>query len=102
MIGKKNKKPAVTYSTFEIAEHLDNEKMIAEYLSLAAQDVNPDVLILALSEVAKARGMAQVAKDAGLGRESLYKALRQGSKPRFETITAIMRALNVQIAVAAK
>jgi len=46
--------------------------------------------------------MAQVAKDAGLGRESLYKALRHGSKPRFETIAAVMRALNVRIAVEAK
>ena len=98
----KAKKSKVTYSTFEVADYLNNETVISEYLSIAAQDENPDVLILALSEVAKARGMAQVAKDAGLGRESLYKALRQGSKPRFETITAIMRALNVQIAVAAK
>lgn len=46
--------------------------------------------------------MAQVAKDAGLGPESLYKALRHGSKPCFETIAAIMRSLNVRIAVAAK
>ena len=102
MDKNKSKKPAVIYSTFVVSDYLNNETVISEYLSLAAQDENPDVLILALSEVAKARGMAQVAKDAGLGRESLYKALRQGSKPRFETITAIMRALNVQIAVAAK
>lgn len=99
---KKPKKTAVTYAAFEVSEHLNNEAVIAEYLSLAAQDADSDVLIMALSDVAKARGMAQVAKDAGLGRESLYKALRQGSKPRFETIAAIMRALNVQIAVAAK
>jgi len=46
--------------------------------------------------------MAQVAKDAGLGRESLYKALSQGSKPRYETIAAVLRALNVRIAVAVK
>lgn len=76
--------------------------MIAEYLSLAAQDANPDVLMMALSDLAKARGMAQVAKDAGPGRESLYKALRQGSKPRFETIEAIMRALIVKMEVAVK
>lgn len=76
--------------------------MIAEYLSLAAQDANPDVLMMARSDVAKARGMAQVAKDAGLGRESLYKALRQGSKPRFETIAAIMRALILKLEVAVK
>jgi probable addiction module antidote protein len=92
----------VTFSTFEIADHLKNETVIAEYLSLAAQDSNSDVLLMSLADVAKARGMAQVAKDAGLGRESLYKALRQGSKPQFATIAAVMRALNVKIEVVAK
>lgn len=95
-------KAQVSYAAFEIADYLDNEEVIAEYLSAAAQDKNSDVLLKALSDVAKARGMAQVAKDAGLGRESLYKALRHGSKPRFETIAAVMRALNVRIAVEAK
>lgn len=99
---KKTPKTKVTYAPFEIADYLDNEEVIAEYLSAAAQDKDSDVLLRALSDVAKARGMAQVAKDAGLGRESLYKALRHGSKPRFETIAAVMRALNVRIAVEAK
>lgn len=89
----------VTYSTFIVSDHLDNEKVISEYLSLAAQDENPDLLLKALSDVAKARGMAQVAKDSGLGRESLYKALSPGAKPRYETIAAVMRALKVKIQV---
>jgi probable addiction module antidote protein len=92
----------VTFSTFEIADHLNNEAVIAEYLSLAAQDSNSDVLLMALADVAKARGMAQVAKDAGLGRESLYKALRQGSKPQFATIAAVIRALGMRIEVGVK
>ena len=99
---KKKSNAKVTYAPFEIADYLDNEAVIAEYLSAAAQDRDGDVLLKALSDVAKARGMAQVAKDAGLGRESLYKALRQGSKPRFETIAAVLRALNVRIAVEVK
>lgn len=99
---KKKPKAKVTYAAFEIADYLDNETVIAEYLSAAAQDRNSNVLLKAISDVAKARGMAQVAKDAGLGRESLYKALRHGSKPRFDTIAAVMRALNVRIAVEAK
>ena len=99
---KKPAKKKITYAPFEIADYLDNEVVIAEYLSAAAQDKNSDVLLKALSDVAKARGMAQVAKGAGLGRESLYKALAPGSKPRFETIAAVMRALNVRIAVEAK
>jgi probable addiction module antidote protein len=73
--------------------------VIAEYLTAAAEDENPDVLLLALADVAKARGMAQVARDAGLGRESLYKALAPGSHPRFETIAAVLRALGVKVAV---
>ncbi len=99
---KKKSNAKTTYAPFEIADYLDNEEVIAEYLSAAAQDKDSDVLLKALSDVAKARGMAQVAKDAGLGRESLYKALRCGSKPRFETIAAVLRALNVRIAVEVK
>ena len=99
---KKKSNAKVTYAPFEIADYLDNEAVIAGYLSAAAQDRDGDVLLKALSDVAKARGMARVAKDAGLGRESLYKALRQGSKPRYETIAAVLRALNVRIAVEVK
>jgi probable addiction module antidote protein len=55
-----------------------------------------DLLLLALGDVARARGMAQVAKDAGLGRESLYKALAPGAKPRFDTVVKVARALGVR------
>ena len=57
---------------------------------------DPDLLLLALADVARAKGMAQVAKDAGLGRESLYKALAPGAKPRFETVMKVARALGVK------
>jgi len=60
---KKKSNAKVTYAPFEIADYLDNEEVIAEYLSAAAQDEDSDVLLKALSDVAKARGMAQVAKD---------------------------------------
>ncbi|NBS35657.1 MAG: putative addiction module antidote protein [Methylocystaceae bacterium] len=86
-------------ATFNVADYLDDDEVIAEYLAEAAEDSNPDVLLAALAEVAKARGMTQVAAAAGLGRESLYKALTPGSHPRFETISAVMRALNVKISV---
>ena len=92
----------IKFSAFEISDHLDNEDVISEYLSLAAKDDNPDVLLKALRDVAKARGMAQVAKDSGLGRESLYKALAPGAKPRFQTIALVMKALNVRLAVAGR
>ena len=89
----------VTYAPFEVADYLDSEEAIAEYLSLAARDENPGVLLKALGDVAKARGMAEVAKASGLGRESLYKTLAPGAKPRFETIATIMRALNVGFSI---
>lgn len=88
-----------TFATFDVADYLDSEETIAEYLTAAAEDPDQAVLLAALSDVAKARGMATVAKAAGLGRESLYKALSPGSHPRHETVSAVMRALGVRFAV---
>src|SRR5208283_4219870 len=70
-----------TYKAFDPAEYLDNDAVIAEYLSAVAEDPNPDVFVAALGDVAKARGMAQIAKDAGLGRESLYNTLERRRTP---------------------
>ena len=88
-----------TYKTFDIADYLDNEEVITQYLSAAAEDPNPDVFVAALGDVAKARGMTQISRDSGLGRESLYKALSAGSHPRFETIKAVLHALGVKFMV---
>lgn len=85
------------HATFSPTDQPDNKEAIAEHLSAAAEDPNPDVFLSALAGIAKARGMAQVAKDAGLGRESLYKALAPGAHPRFETIRAVLRALNFRL-----
>jgi probable addiction module antidote protein len=90
-----------TYAPFEAADYLDSEEVIAEYLSAAAEDPNPDVFLTALGDVAKARGMAQIAKASGLGRESLYKALSAGAHPRHETINVILRALGVKFSIVA-
>lgn len=87
------------FAPFDVAEYLDNEQVIAEYLTAAMADPNPDVFLAALGDVAKARGMAQIAKDAGLGRESLYKALGSGSHPRYDTIKAVLGALGVKLSV---
>jgi len=94
-------KKRTTYKAFDAAEYLDNDAVVAEYLSAAAEDSNPDVFVAALGEVAKARGMAQIAKESGLGRESLYKALSAGAHPRFETINSVLRALGVKFTVVA-
>jgi probable addiction module antidote protein len=89
----------VSLTPFDAARYLDNDEVIAEYLSAAAEDPNPDVFLAALGDVAKARGMAQIARDAGLGRESLYKALSTGAHPRHETVQAVLRAIGVKFAV---
>jgi probable addiction module antidote protein len=96
---KGGKTMKTTYTAFDAAAYLDNDAVIAEYLSAAAEDPNPDVFVAALGELAKARGMAQIAKDAGLGRESLYKALSAGAHPRFETINSVLHALGVKFAI---
>ncbi|PIT76739.1 putative addiction module antidote protein [Limnohabitans sp. JirII-29] len=82
---------------FDAASYLDSEDMIAQYLNLAFESGDTDLLLLAIGDIAKARGMTQVAIDSGLGRESLYKALRAGSKPRFDTMLKVMHALGVRI-----
>ena len=93
------KKKKTRYKPFDAAAYLDNDTVIAEYLSAAAEDSNPEVFVAALGNVAKARGMAQIAREAGLGRESLYKSLTAGARPRFETINSVLHALGVKFAV---
>ena len=84
---------------FDAAEYLDSEEAIAEYLSAALEEDNPALFLAALADVAKARGMTQVAKDAGVGRESLYKALAPGAKPRYDTVLKLARAVGVRFSV---
>ncbi|HQZ03882.1 MAG TPA: putative addiction module antidote protein [Thauera sp.] len=87
----------VKIATFDAADYLNDEETIAEYLTAALEDPNPDVFLAAVRDVARARGMAQLAKDAGLGRESLYKALAPGAKPRYDTVLKLLHALGVKI-----
>lgn len=84
-------------SPFDMAAYLDSPKAIAEYLNQVLADNDTDELIRAIGHIAKARGMTQVAKDAGLGRESLYKALAPGAKPRADTLLKVIRAIGVQL-----
>ncbi len=82
---------------FDAADYLDSDAVIAEYLNAALEDENPDVFLQAIADVAKARGMTHLAKETGLGRESLYKALAPGAKPRYDTVLKLMRALGVEL-----
>ena len=89
------------FAKFDAVDYLDSEELIAEYLAAALEDENPDVFLAAIADVAKARGMSAIAQSAGLGRESLYKALAPGAKPRYETIMKVLHSLGVRLTVTA-
>ena len=86
-------------ATFEASDYLDSEETIAEYLRAALEDPDPAAFLIAVCDVAKARGMSAVASEAGLGRESLYKALKPGAQPRFDTVRRLLEALGVRLDV---
>ncbi|MFK5975976.1 MAG: putative addiction module antidote protein [Sulfurovum sp.] len=87
---------------FDITEYLDSEEAISEYLSQVLEDGDNDEFIRAIGHIAKAKGMAQIAKDTGLGRESLYKAFRANAKPRFDTVMRVMNSLQIQLSASPK
>lgn len=82
---------------FDATEYLNSEEDVAAYLTTVLEEDDPALLAAALGDIARARGMTQVAKDAGIAREALYKALRPGSEPRFETISRVCAALGVRL-----
>ena len=82
---------------FDAADYLNDDETIAEYLTAALEDPNPDAFLVAIKNVARARGMTQLARDAGMGRESLYKALAPGAHPRYETVLKVVRALGITL-----
>ncbi|MDY4479982.1 addiction module antidote protein [[Pasteurella] aerogenes] len=82
---------------FDVAEFLDSEETIQAYLAEVLKEGDQDAFLEALNDIARARGIAELAKQTGLGRESLYKTLSKGSKPRFETIQKILAAFNLEL-----
>ncbi|OOR99925.1 putative addiction module antidote protein [Haemophilus paracuniculus] len=82
--------------TFDVAEHLKNDELIALYLAEILKDGTDEEFIQALNDVARAKGMNELAQKAGIGRESLYQTL-SSKKPRFETIRKILNALNIEL-----
>ena len=81
--------------TFDIAKYLDSNEIIAEYLSQILADGDLDELLSAIGDIARAKGMTQIAKDTGLGRESLYKSFQVGAKPRFDTVMKVLNSFGV-------
>jgi probable addiction module antidote protein len=87
----------VKTTPFDPAKCLDDEQAIADYLTDMLEDGSPGLLAAALGDIARARGMSQIAQDAGIGREALYKALRADAQPRFDTIARVCKALGVKL-----
>ena len=94
-----NKINRLGLAPFDASDYLDSEETIVEYLSVALENPDPDAFLAAVRDVAKARGISTVAADAGLGQESLYKALKPGAQPRFDTVRRLLGALGVKLDV---
>jgi probable addiction module antidote protein len=86
---------------FDPSKYLDDDEAVAEYIRMAIEDGTPGLLAAALGDVARARGMTQVAEAAGLTREALYKALRHDAQPRFDTIQKVCKALGIKLTATA-
>ena len=81
----------------DAAEYLTSDEEVAAYLTTILEENDAALLAAALGDIARARGMTQVAKDSGITREALYKALRPGSEPRFDTVSRVCAALGVRL-----
>lgn len=82
---------------FDVSKYLNDEASIAEYLTMVIEEDDPALLAATLGDIAKARGMTEIAKSTGLAREALYKALRADAQPRFDTVSKVCAALGVKL-----
>lgn len=92
---------SVETKRWDVAEFLETEEDITAYLEAALEENDPAYFAKALGNVARAKGMSQIARDADLGRESLYKALSGEGNPTFATILKVAKALGLQFHVTA-
>lgn len=88
----------VKTKTWDASEHLDSEEMVFAYINAALEDGDPALIAAALGDVAKARGMTEIARSAGLSRESLYRALSRDGNPEFGTVMKVMKVLGIGLA----
>ncbi len=82
---------------FDVANYLDSNELIAEYISQILKDGDMDELMMALDEIARARGITKIAKETGLSRESLYKTFKIGANPKFDTVLKVLKALGIEL-----
>jgi probable addiction module antidote protein len=101
MAKKKTKAQATQTRPYDSAEYLDGDEAIHAYMEAALETNDPAFIAKALGTIARARGMSQIAKRAGLSRESLYKALSTEGNPEFGTVIRVMQALGLKFSIAA-
>lgn len=94
---KTRRRSSIRTIPFDAAEYLDDEESQLEYLNVVLAEGEPGAVVAALGTIARARGMSHVARRSGLGRESLYKALRENGNPEFRTIMGVAAALGYQL-----
>ena len=92
----------VDLPNFDAAPYLDSEAAVAAYLTDILEAHDPALLAAALGDIARARGMSEIAKASGITREALYKALRPDAQPRFDTVNRVCTALGVRLVVQAR
>lgn len=84
---------------FDVVDYLKTEKDIAAYLSAVLEDGDPALFVAAIGDIARAKGMTEIAKKSGVTRESLYRALKVEARPRFETVMRVVQALGMKLSV---
>jgi probable addiction module antidote protein len=89
--------PKTKTRKWDAATYLKSERDIANYINAALEDGDPTLVAAALGDVARAKGMTVVARSAGLGRESLYKALSPDGRPEFATVMKVVQALGLRL-----
>ena len=85
---------------FDASRYLDSDEAIAQYLTAILEEEDPALLAAALGDIARSRGMTEIARASGLTREALYRALRPNAQPRFDTVAKVCKALGVRLVVA--
>ena len=86
-------------TTFDISEYLDSKEMIAEYLSQILSDGDTDELLEAIGNIAKAKGMTQIAKDTGLNKDNIYNIFKVDAEPQFYTVMKILNSFNLKLSI---
>ncbi|MGB5685601.1 MAG: addiction module antidote protein [Candidatus Electrothrix sp.] len=89
----------ITTKKWDASKYLDSPEMIREYLKVSFEEGNSEQLMMALGNVARSQGITEIARKTDLSRQNLYKALSEGSSPKFETVKKVVEALGCKLSI---